>query len=228
MLIYIKKGDSLMIGERLGAKVLSVQVIPNVDAALIKALNLNENQKSLGIITSDCDDVTYVALDEATKAAEVEVVYGRSMYAGAGNASTKLAGEVIGILAGPSPSEVKSGLEAAVRVIETEASFYSANDDDSIPYFAHCISRSGSYLSEGANVSVGEAIAYLIAPPAEAIVAIDAALKVADVSMGVFYGPPSETNFAGALLTGSQSACKAACDAFARSVIDVANAPIKY
>lgn len=217
-----------MIGERLGAEVLSVQVISNADAGLIEALNLKENQKSLGIITSDCDDVTYVALDEATKAAEVEVVYGRSMYAGANNASTKLAGEVIGILAGPSPSEVKSGLEAAVRVIESEASFYSANEDNSIPYFAHCISRSGSYLSEAANVSVGQAIAYLIAPPAEAIVALDAALKVAEVRLGIFYGPPSETNFAGALLTGTQSACKAACEAFAEAVTDVANAPIKY
>ncbi|MGT2948060.1 ethanolamine utilization microcompartment protein EutL [Streptococcus devriesei] len=217
-----------MIGERLGAEVLSVQVISNADAGLIEALDLKENQKSLGIITSDCDDVTYVALDEATKAAEVEVVYGRSMYAGANNASTKLAGEVIGILAGPSPSEVKSGLEAAVRVIESEASFYSANEDNSIPYFAHCISRSGSYLSEAANVSVGQAIAYLIAPPAEAIVALDAALKVAEVRLGIFYGPPSETNFAGALLTGTQSACKAACEAFAEAVTDVANAPIKY
>ena len=33
-------------------------------------------------------------------------------------------------------------------------------------------------------------------------------MKAADVQMGVFYGPPSETNFGGALLTGSQSACK--------------------
>ena len=53
--------------------------------------------------------MTYCALDEATKAAAVEVVYGRSLYAGAGNASTKLAGEVIGILAGPNPAEVQSG-----------------------------------------------------------------------------------------------------------------------
>ena len=82
----------------------------------------------------------YVALDEATKAADVEAVYARSMYAGAGNASTKLAGEVIGILAGPNPEEVRSGLDVAVYEIENGASFYSANDDDSIPYFAHCIS----------------------------------------------------------------------------------------
>ena len=126
------------------------------------------------------------------KASDVVVVYARSMYAGAANASTKLAGEVIGILAGPSPAEIRSGLDRAIEVIENEASFYSANDDNSIIYFAHPVSRTGSYLSKGANVKEGEAIAYLIAPPLEAIVAIDAALKAADVKMSVFYGPPSE------------------------------------
>lgn len=217
-----------MKNERLGANVLSVKIIPNVDDGLAKELKLAPNQKSLGIITSDSDDVTYVALDEATKASDVAVVYARSMYAGAANASTKLAGEVIGILAGPSPAEIRSGLDRAIEVIKNEASFYSANDDNSIIYFAHSVARTGSYLSKGANVKEGEAIAYLIAPPLEAIVAIDAALKAADVEMSVFYGPPSETNFAGALLTGSQSACKAACEAFAKAVEAVADNPTIY
>ncbi|WP_406241898.1 ethanolamine utilization microcompartment protein EutL [Tissierella carlieri] len=217
-----------MKNERLGANVLSVKIIPNVDDGLAKELKLAPNQKSLGIITSDSDDVTYVALDEATKASDVVVVYARSMYAGAANASTKLAGEVIGILAGPSPAEIRSGLDRAIEVIENEASFYSANDDNSIIYFAHCVSRTGSYLSKGANVKEGEAIAYLIAPPLEAVVAIDSALKAADVKMNVFYGPPSETNFAGALLTGSQSACRAACEAFAKAVEAVADSPTSY
>ncbi len=41
-----------------------------------------------------------------------------------------------------------------------------------------------------------------------------------------FFAPPTETNFAGALLTGSQSACKAACDAFAEAVQSVASNPL--
>lgn len=217
-----------MRNDRLGANVLSVKMIANADEDLAKQFDLPKGMKSLGIITSDCDDVTYVALDEATKAAEVEVVYAKSMYGGAGNASTKLAGEVIGILAGPSPAEVSSGLAIAIQVIENEASFISANDDDSIPYFAHVISRSGRFLSKEANVTEGEAIAYLIAPPLEAMLGLDAALKAADVKMGVFYGPPSETNFGGALLSGTQSACKAACNAFAQNVQNVAADPKDY
>ena len=135
---------------------------------------------------------------------------------------------MIGIIAGPSPAEVKSGLEVAIQEIESGASFISSNEDDSIPYFAHCVSRTGSFLSKEANVTEGEALAYLIAPPLEAMYALDAALKAADVDIAAFYGPPSETNFGGALLTGSQSACKAACDAFAQAVEVVASNPTAY
>ncbi|MBS4030919.1 MAG: ethanolamine utilization microcompartment protein EutL [Clostridiales bacterium] len=209
------------------AKVLSVKLIPNVSPDLAKELKLESNQKSIGLITTDIDDVSYTALDEATKKADVIVVYARSFYGGAANANTKLAGEFIGILAGPDPAEVKSGINAAIEFIENDACFYSANEDDSIAYFAHCISRTGSYLSKGAGIEQGEAIAYLIAPPIEAMYALDAALKAADVRMVAFYGPPSETNFGGGLLTGSQSACKAACEAFADAVLYVADNPTK-
>ena len=128
-----------MKGDRLKANVLAVRLIPNVDNDMAKELELPEGHRSIGIITADCDDVTYTALDEATKKAVVDVVYGKSFYGGAANANTKLAGEVIGILSGPTPAEVKSGLAAAVDFIENEGAFISANDDDSIAYYAHCV-----------------------------------------------------------------------------------------
>ena len=209
------------------ATVLATRIIPSVDPDLAKQLELTPDQKSLALITADCDDVTYTALDEATKAADVKVVYAKSFYGGAANANTKLAGEIIGILAGPNPAEVKSGLAAAVDMIENVAHFVSANEDDSIVYYAHCISRTGSYLSAGAGIPEGDALAYLIAPPLEAIYGVDAALKAADVICAVLYAPPSETNFGGALLTGTQSACKSACEAFAAAVESVADNP-KY
>jgi ethanolamine utilization protein EutL len=83
-------------------------------------------------------------------------------------------------------------------------------------------------LSKVANIPEGEPIAYLIAPPIEAMYAMDAALKAADVRMAAFYGPPSETNFGGGLLTGSQSACKAACAAFRDAVVYVAENPLDF
>ena len=214
--------------DRLKASVLAARIIANVDGDMAKELNLPEGHRSIGIITSDCDDVTYTALDDATKKADIKVAYAKSFYGGAANANTKLAGEVIGIISGPNPAEVKSGLGAVVDFIENEAAFISANEDDSIAYYAHCISRTGSYLSETAGITEGESIAYLIAPPLEAMYALDVALKSANVELAAFYGPPSETNFGGALLTGSQSACKAACDAFAEAVKAVASNPLAY
>lgn len=217
-----------MKNDPLKASVLSVKMIPNVDDDMKKNLNLPEDHRSIGMITTDCDDVGYTALDEATKKAEVSVVYAKSFYGGAANANTKLAGEFIGILSGPTPAEVKSGVNAVIDFVENDACFYSANEDDSIAYYAHCVSRTGTYLSSECNIPEGEAIAYLIAPPIEAMYALDAALKAADVKMVQFFGPPSETNFGGGMLTGSQSACKAACDAFADAVVFVADNPTKY
>ena len=214
-----------MTGDLLKCNVLATHTIANVSETLARKLELPERYRSIGILTADSDDVTYCALDEATKAAAVEVVYGRSLYAGAANANTKLAGEIIGILAAPNPAEAKAGLAACVDMIENVCHFVSANEDDTIVYYAHCISRTGSYLSEGCGIAEGEAIAYLIAPPLEAMYGVDAALKAADVRMCVLYAPPSETNFGVALLTGSQSACKSACDAFAAAVESVADQP---
>ena len=208
------------------ASVLSMKLIAGTDPSLLKSLQVPRGYSSIGILTSDCDDVAYTALDDATKKASVEVVYAKSMYAGAANASTRLVGEFIGILAGPDPAEVISGLQAAQHYIENEATFFSADDQDQIAYFAHCISRSGSYLSEMAKVKEGTPIAYLIAPPLEAMYALDAALKAADVELKVFYGPPTETNFGGGLLVGDQAACKAACDAFAEAVCYVGDKPL--
>lgn len=210
------------------ASILSIKVISNVDQNMAQNFQLRPEQKSLGMITTNLDDASYTALDEATKKADVEVVYAKSFYGGAVNANTKLAGEFIGIIAGPNPAEVKSGITAFKEFLESDVCFYSANDDDSICYYAYTISRTGSYLSKVAEIPEGEAIAYLIAPPMEAMYGLDAALKSADVRMAAFYGPPTETNFGGGLLTGSQSACKAACEAFKNAVLFVADHPLEF
>jgi ethanolamine utilization protein EutL len=208
--------------------ILAARLIPNVHPDFAAQLKLREDQHSLALITCDIDDSLYVSLDEATKMAEVEVVYAHSFYAGSAHASGPLSGEIIGILAGPDPAETRAGLNAAVAYATEEAWFRSANDEDSLAFFAHTLSRTGTYLSKEAGVPEGTALAYLIAPPIEATFALDAALKAAEVEMKVWWNPPSETNFSGGLLAGTQSACRAACQAFADAVLDVAGAPCKY
>lgn len=205
--------------------ILATRLIPNVDRALAAKLGLREDQRSLALVTCDIDDSLYVSLDEATKMADVDVVYAHSFYAGSAHASGPLSGEVIGILAAPSPAEARAGLVACVDYAEHQAWFHAADDAGELAFFAHPISRTGRYLSKEAGIAEGTPMAYLIAPPLEASYALDAALKAADVELKVWFPPPSETNFSGGFLVGSQSAVVAACAAFRDGVLEVAAQP---
>lgn len=204
-------------------KVLAVRYLANAAPSLCRALGAPEGYPALGMLTTDCDDATYIALDAATKAADVVACYGRSFYAGAANASTPNAGEVIGILAAQTPGAVRSGMAAALSCLQR----VGFDEVRGVPYLAHTVSSVGSFLAAEAGVPVGTAIAYLIAPPLEGMYAVDAALKAADVTLCKLYAPPSETNFGGALLSGTQSACEAACAAFREKVAEVAMRPVE-
>ena len=201
--------------------VLAVQYLANASPSLCRELGAPQGYPALGLITTDCDDATYIALDEATKAADVTVCYGRSFYAGAANASTPNAGDVIGILAGQTPGAVRSGMEAVLRALN----HVGFEEVGGIPCLAYTVSSCGSFLAKEAGVAPGTALAYLIAPPLESMFAMDGALKAADVKLCKLYTPPSETNFGGGLLSGTQSACNAACAAFKGAVAQVAAKP---
>ena len=201
--------------------ILAVRYLANASPALARSLGAPPGCPSLAMLTTDCDDATYIALDEATKAADVQVCYARSFYAGAPNATTPNAGEVIGILAGPTPGAVRSGMDAALGAL----SRLGFRDAGGVPCLAHTVSSAGTFLAKEAGVREGTALAYLIAPPLEGMYALDAAMKAADVKLCKLYSPPSETNFGGGLLSGTQSACDAACAAFTQAVAEVAANP---
>ncbi|VTM61042.1 ethanolamine utilization polyhedral-body-like protein EutL [Klebsiella pneumoniae] len=98
--------------------VTAMRVIASVNDGFARELKLPSHIRSLGLITADSDDVTYIAADEATKQAMVEVVYGRSLYAGAAHGPSPTAGEVLIMLGGPNPAEVRAGLDAMMAHIE--------------------------------------------------------------------------------------------------------------
>ena len=47
-------------------RVLAVRYLANASPALCSALGAPKGFPSLGLITTDCDDATYIALDAAT------------------------------------------------------------------------------------------------------------------------------------------------------------------
>ena len=214
--------------EAIVPKVLSVRRLPAASPALLAAYGADPaRHTSLGLVTCDQDDPTYVALDEATKHAAVDVVFARSFYAGAAHASGRLSGEILGVLAGPDPDEVEHGLRAMLRCLEHDACFYTADDAGTVTVFPHVVASLGRYLSAQAGLAEGEAMAYLVAPPLEATMALDAALKAAEVRPAKIFPPPTETNFAAAWLAGSLDACQAAAEAYAEAVVRIAAEPLE-
>ena len=222
----VQRGVALVDLVPIKPRVLAVRAIPRVDEALAVELKLGPERRSVGLITCTSDDALYVALDEGTKAAAVEVVYARSFYAGSSYPSGPLSGEVIGLYAGADPDEVAAALAACRRCLEEEAWFYAADDAGRLAFFPHVVRACGSYLAAQAGIAVGEPLAYLIAPPLESMVGLDAALKAAPTRLAKWFGPPSETNFGGGYLTGALADCEAAARAFAAAVVDVARSPI--
>ncbi|MGE0872784.1 MAG: BMC domain-containing protein, partial [Kofleriaceae bacterium] len=107
-----------MILEPIVPVVLSVRRLPHADPALIAAYGGDPaNHIALGLVTCDQDDALYVALDEATKHAPIDVVFASSFYAGAAHASGRLSGEILGVIAASEPAAIEHGLEAIQRCL---------------------------------------------------------------------------------------------------------------
>jgi len=218
-----------MILEPIYPKILSIRTLPNAHEDVLRSYGADpEKHSALGLITCDQDDPTFVALDEATKNANVDVVFARSFYAGSSFSSGRLSGEILGVLAAENSDEIEEGLRAMRRCLEHDACFYNGDSSGSIALFPHIIGSLGTYLSKEAGLEVGDAMAYLVAPPIEATIAFDAALKSADVRLAKLFTPPTETNYAAAWLSGDLADCQVAAEAFARKVVEVGNNPLSY
>ncbi|NUN12995.1 MAG: ethanolamine utilization microcompartment protein EutL [Myxococcales bacterium] len=209
-------------------KILACRMLAHAHPSLLVELGARiDRHTSLGLITCDQDDSLYAALDHATKFADVDVVFARSFYAGAAHASGPFSGEILGVLAAADPDQIEEGVAALSTALQSEICFYQVGDKGPA-FFPHVIAETGRYLSAQAKILPGEPLAYLIAPPLEAQIGLDAALKAADVHMVRYFPAPSETNFAGAYLTGNLPAVQAAAQAFTDAVTDVATHPLYH
>jgi ethanolamine utilization protein EutL len=209
-------------------RALAVRTIPDAAPDLARVLDLPADRRALGIITATSDDALFTALDQGTKASPADVVYAKSFYAGAAHPSGPLSGESIGIYAARDPAEIDAALAACLAYLENEAWFYGValvGAAAPVAFYPHVVASVGRYLAAQANVRVGSALAYLVAPPLESVIGLDAACKAARVQVAKWFGPPSETNFGGAYLTGELPACEAAARAFAAAIVDVCAAP---
>ena len=84
-----------MKNDKIYPEILSMVLITQVSEGLKADLQLSEEHTSCAVITATIDDFVFLALDEATKKADVDVTYTGSFYGGNPNSSSKLQGRVL-------------------------------------------------------------------------------------------------------------------------------------
>ena len=194
------------------------KIIANVSPEQRRIWNVPEEHTSAGIISSDCEDVMWLAVDDATKKARMKVLQIETVYGGVQYSSRKFGGEITAIISGPKVSDVKSALHYIKDYVENHSGNYVFNEEGSLGCYVDLVPRAGKYYQETLGVKEGESLAYLVSTPVESTYGIDKALKASNARLVELFDTPSRVNTGGAILAGTESACKAAVEAFVEAV----------
>lgn len=134
-----------MIGDKVHGKMIANRLLTDVEDCMLEDYHLPEGYIDIGMFTTSCDGIGYVAADDATKKANVEVVSIYSTYGGCGKFND---GQVFGVISGPTVSDVERGLRYVRQFTEQEAALYSISDDDQTFIYAECVSKIGKYFAK--------------------------------------------------------------------------------
>lgn len=198
--------------------VVMQKVIANVTGEQRKIWNVPEDHQSVGIISSDCEDVMWLAVDDATKKANFIVNQIETVYGGVQYSWSRFGGEITAIISGPKVSDVKSALRYIRDYVENHSGSYTLDEEGTLGYYVDLVPRAGKYYQKALGVKEGESIAYLVSTPVESTYGVDKALKASNARLVDLFEAPSRVNTGGAILAGTESACKAAVDAFVEAV----------
>ena len=214
-----------MIGDRIKCNLVYSKLLTDIKKTMRDEFDLPEDCVDIGVFTTEYDGVGYCAADEATKSANVDVAYIKTLY---GSGAGLNDGQVFGIITGASVSDVQSGLRYIRDYAENKSTIYSVNEDDSILIYAQLVPKIGKYFSSTYNLPINSSIAFLFAPALEGIVGIDEILKTSDVETVELFQPPTHSNLSGIIVTGTQANCKTACEAFKTAIINSVRKPLDY
>ena len=199
---------------KLKPRVLSQKLIANVTPELAKAYNIPEDHHSIGFFATDNDDIAYLAADDATKKANIKVIHAQTYYGGQLCSWSRYGGSVFVLISGPKVQDVRSALGYINDFVENQADLYNFDGDEGTSFYAGCVPRVGKYYREIFNIPEGMSYAYLVGGPIETNFALDKALKSSDTKIAHYWYPPSHANSSGAVLYGTESACRAAVKTF--------------
>lgn len=193
---------------------ISQKLIANVTPEMARIYEIPEEHQSVAFFSTDNDDVAYLAADDASKKANIKIVHAETFYSGLRGSWSKYGGSVFVMISGPKVSDVKSGLAYIRDFIENRSELCNFDGDEGTAFYAQCIPKSGKFFKEFCDLEEGSAYAYLVGGPIETNYALDKALKAGNTKIARYWYPPSHANSSGAVLTGTESACRAATQAF--------------
>ena len=87
---------------------LSQKVIANVTPEFARVYNIPEGHTSVGFFSADNDDIGYLAVDDASKKANIKLIHAETYYGGTTCSWSKYGGSVFVLFSGPKVEDVKS------------------------------------------------------------------------------------------------------------------------
>lgn len=208
--------------------IVSKKILANVSENFAKAFHLPEGHRNVGFFSTDNDDIAYIAADDATKKARIQVQHSVTYYGGSKFSEYDYTGTVFIMFSSERIQDVKSAMGYIQDYVDHNSELYCFDGDRGTGFYAQTISRTGSFFTEWANVPEGRAYSYLCGAPVETNLALDKALKSGDVKMARFFPSPTHANSCGAILTGTESACRAATEAFIEALQQATEDPLSY
>ncbi len=200
--------------QKMKVNLLTQKIMANVSPEYARIYNLPEGYNNVGIFSVDNDDAAYLAVDDATKKANIKVIHAETFYGGSNCSWSTYGGGVYVMIAGPKITDVKSGLAYVKDYIENRTNLCNFDGEDGTAFYAECVPKIGKYYGELLGVPEGTSYAYLVGGPIETNYAMDKALKAGDTKVAKYWFPPSHANSSGAILVGTESACRSATRAF--------------
>jgi ethanolamine utilization protein EutL len=205
--------------------VLSQKIIPHINPEMARIYNVPEDHRSVGFFSVDNDDVAYLAADDATKKANIKILHAETYYGGETCAWSKYGGGVFVLFSGPKVQDVRSGMAYVNDYVKNQSCLYNLDGDMGTCFYASWVPRVGKYYQEIYHIPENMAYAYLVGGTIEANYALDKALKSSDTQVAYYWYPPSNANSSGAVLYGTESACRSAVNAFMDNVRTAAEHP---
>ena len=205
---------------------LSQKLLARISAEFRRVYQVPDEHGSVGMFTADNDDVAYLAVDDATKEARIQVLKAETFYGGEGCSWSRYGGKIEVIISGPKVEDVRNGLRYVRDYIERKGGLFCFDDNPTMAFFARTMERTGKYFAGKYSIPEGDAYTYLVGGPIESSYAIDKALKASKTTIRQFFEPPSHANSSGVILSGSESACRSAERAYIEALRSVQMAPL--